>query len=1598
MQRQVENRRVDKVNNINSVADPSTSIISRGPGPGQPAGAASSGSARKEVKVSPRKPHRGGAAGGGVKVRKDSKGGLKSATSIVAVATGITTNNTNSAATTIVTSVSAAVNAAVASITNLSSAGGSSSSLDEASAAGGGGGASAASSPLASSSHHHYNHQSPTAPGAIAENMMPNSPGHVKRFQQQEETGKRRLSKPKELSSRDMGGGGSYDRDLGNLSRIFSKASNLKGGANASSSSENSSHVKFLDRPKDSNREYVFDPVIHRPPLSDFARELEQILANVKRTNRSGSSALTLFSSSTTPVHSRPPPLPLFKNPFESQYHRYSDRNGMCSTSRFLNNVISEYIRRLCRRLNRRVFLLASSGSEVSGKVFVRNDGFNNPVEVEEQQKDVVMTDADATDSGTLIIQNKRPQSELTIAESLVQLCVDDMHGWTMFDEPQGLSELPLEATLSIALAASTAGGDAIVNMVLDSEDGAVDSTRTKPIEADSSVKEFSEINRYPVVMNVKALEKCSGLVEIETLPVANDEVENSDNEDMPPPPPLSVSVSYSGIFSTADIPPDCLVCEIKGTLCFMSDLASHSTISSNKSKAVLLRQKNLTGFIEMPCSREEPIHEAVAAVVIKKQLAIDDVQEQSPHSCSNFHAPPQLIEQRSSVQEHNSVLEINIMDQSSIVTLKGEVENENEDKKETQSSLELLPLEQSSLATDQSKSNEIVAATTAAVTEEQPTRQNAALEDVSKAMDEVEPMSVLQDERPVIVEPSKTGFLLPPQVFIHPAVSFKYIPGESEKKVRNRRRNSASNAISSLILEDNPMVVDAREVGCYDGRYIRSYCGGDSAVKDKCNATLRSVFVFSNETPDIKVSTTSSDVRVCNDNKLASQVILPTNPPILSPADQIRLCVFSTRAIKHHEEVVLDVTNLPNFNLFQYPCICGDLDKCRVSSVLKTPGLFASFNQGLKRKREFAAHGDDVDDLDIINADSLAEEMDGGGLGFQFEEEEEEDDDDDDLMLNESDGEGSSDLVSLESAKGKEEAVANSVLSASIQVDEKAGSVLGNSVDIALQQTSGSMKEEALVVLSTVEGATLEDDGEPPKRKRAGEDENEEGSSKPVEAAVTPEVSKNPVKRIRLGDYLQKTGGGISGVSNEASKSIDSLSSVLGINATDQGQQASSTPPIRASNTSIEEKSSGSGGVVDEPTLSAIVPTTTNTGGGGDVGVAAAAPKRTLSLRDFMAKKAKANSQPNTPVFPLAPQPIDETSPESNNMESEKTKSSDSAESAAANSMGQPSNDDHTKSFKSSSSLFGGPHQPSTTSTLLPTPSSFASSHRVPPESFKFNTSTLSSMFGIPNLKNVYEAVKAKNSNVTGQPVLPVIISTTTATATPTVSVSSNPPLHATCSALSSSLSSSSSSTTSSSFAFQTGTSKTTSPMEDKRNSPSQSPVIQTSSSYITKYESSIERPINDEQMMDRSDGMAGKEPRRTSYPPSSKSPIRNYKSGIGGGSAGSGGSSRFSSYQAEYETRPPPHRSSLESDRDLSFHDDGRMDRDGGGQDPPPRKSSHTMDSYSSEYSRSDSRPWGGGGGSSYRAASNKISPTVSPTRTGKEDQATRIFGTLY
>ncbi|KAJ3024854.1 hypothetical protein HK097_006830, partial [Rhizophlyctis rosea] len=121
---------------------------------------------------------------------------------------------------------------------------------------------------------------------------------------------------------------------------------------------------------------------------------------------------------------------------------------------------------------------------------------------------------------------------------------------------------------------------------------------------------------------------------------------------------------------------------------------------------------------------------------------------------------------------------------------------------------------------------------------------------------------------------------IAPPFVFSHPSKRVRLDDGEG-------------------------VVVDAREYGARDGRFLRGWCGGvglglEEGSGDRCNAILKTIIVDDSEESELQTE--------------------------LFPNERFLLGVFATEVIQPGEEIILDRREWPG-----YPCVCEDEEGCRV-------------------------------------------------------------------------------------------------------------------------------------------------------------------------------------------------------------------------------------------------------------------------------------------------------------------------------------------------------------------------------------------------------------------------------------------------------------------------------------------------------------------------------------------------------------------------------------------------------------------------------------------------------------------------------------------
>ncbi|KAI8901991.1 hypothetical protein BC833DRAFT_30071 [Globomyces pollinis-pini] len=135
-----------------------------------------------------------------------------------------------------------------------------------------------------------------------------------------------------------------------------------------------------------------------------------------------------------------------------------------------------------------------------------------------------------------------------------------------------------------------------------------------------------------------------------------------------------------------------------------------------------------------------------------------------------------------------------------------------------------------------------------------------------------------------------------------------------------------------------NNLFLDSRFNGNFDGRYVRSYCGGgNESIKSKCNAFLRTVVL-------IHVSEIETRPKIRN---LADSLQLQpkeSEMPLLIN-DRIRLCLIATRNIEFGEEIVLE----PSPGVCYFPCICSSAKECLSQRTVEKIEDFRRFHFGGK-------------------------------------------------------------------------------------------------------------------------------------------------------------------------------------------------------------------------------------------------------------------------------------------------------------------------------------------------------------------------------------------------------------------------------------------------------------------------------------------------------------------------------------------------------------------------------------------------------------------------------------------------------------------------
>ncbi|KAJ3283175.1 hypothetical protein HK104_010521 [Borealophlyctis nickersoniae] len=147
-------------------------------------------------------------------------------------------------------------------------------------------------------------------------------------------------------------------------------------------------------------------------------------------------------------------------------------------------------------------------------------------------------------------------------------------------------------------------------------------------------------------------------------------------------------------------------------------------------------------------------------------------------------------------------------------------------------------------------------------------------------------------------------------------------------------------------------LVVDARNSGARDGRFVRSWCGGDKAVADRCNAIFKTVVVQDRKRK-------RSDL----EEESAGEV---ENPPLLLN-ERFLLTIYSSRRISAGEEVVVR-----RFDWLGYPCICEDDEECLLAKAI------TDHDRWIKEGEQSKGSRVDLSDIsdDELSADELGDEI----------------------------------------------------------------------------------------------------------------------------------------------------------------------------------------------------------------------------------------------------------------------------------------------------------------------------------------------------------------------------------------------------------------------------------------------------------------------------------------------------------------------------------------------------------------------------------------------------------------------------------------------
>ncbi|KAJ3255690.1 myeloid lymphoid or mixed-lineage leukemia 5 (trithorax, ) [Boothiomyces macroporosus] len=133
---------------------------------------------------------------------------------------------------------------------------------------------------------------------------------------------------------------------------------------------------------------------------------------------------------------------------------------------------------------------------------------------------------------------------------------------------------------------------------------------------------------------------------------------------------------------------------------------------------------------------------------------------------------------------------------------------------------------------------------------------------------------------------------------------------------------------------QESQLWIDSREFGGFDGRFVRSCCGANENDLERCNATLKLVWAI--DYSEI------GDRKLINSEKLSQSLQNSdfVDPPVAF-SDRPRLGIFTTKAIKQGEEIILQ----PGDGYCHYSCICEEDTTCYVNDTI-------SFAENFKRSK----------------------------------------------------------------------------------------------------------------------------------------------------------------------------------------------------------------------------------------------------------------------------------------------------------------------------------------------------------------------------------------------------------------------------------------------------------------------------------------------------------------------------------------------------------------------------------------------------------------------------------------------------------------------